>query len=153
MCHDHSCTHLSLTFMEKTAPVCNAHSLTSQQRSVREVFPSPMDSPFGSVSCCPKVKKCIKAPILESKSRLNRGEKESGTTINEWDTWPIPRSTVFQVVHEYILVPVAPWTQDFFSWKQGHQLEEKQLLSPCVHQELSGFPLHSQSYPGFEEGV
>ena len=40
---------------------------------------------------------------------------------NEWDTRPIPTSTVLPVVQEYILVPVAPWTQDFY-WQQGHQL-------------------------------
>jgi hypothetical protein len=74
-------------------------------------------------------------------------------TVNEWDTWPILRSTVLRAVHEYILVPVFPWTQDFFFGNRTIGLEKDQVLSPCVHQELSGFPLHSQSYPGFVEGV
>ena len=32
--------------------------------------------------------------------------------MKEWDTRPMPRSTVLQVVHEYCLVPVASWTHE-----------------------------------------
>ena len=42
-------------------------------------------------------------------------------TINEWDTQPIPRSTVLWVIHEYILVPFDSLNPRFFSWKWGHQ--------------------------------
>ena len=38
-------------------------------------------------------------------------------TINEWDTLPIPRSTVLWVVHYYILLPVTPWI--FFFLEMG----------------------------------
>jgi hypothetical protein len=86
-------------------------------------------------------------------SRPNRGEGQSGMTITEWDSRSIPRSTVLWVVHEYILVPAAPRTQDSFLANGGIGLEEDQVLSPCVHQELNGFPSHSQSYPGFREGI
>ena len=81
--------------------------------------------------------------ILESKYHPNRGVRTIWHDHNEWDTPLIHRSTVLQVLHEYILGPVALLTQDFFSWEQGHELGGDQVLSPFVYQELSGFPLHS----------
>ena len=59
--------------------------------------------------------KLICAPTLVSKSRPNKGQGHSGMTMNEWDTWPTPRSTVLQVVHEYCFIPVAPCTHEVLS--------------------------------------
>ena len=42
---------------------------------------------------------------------------------------------------------------EFFFFENGAIGLEDGVLKPCVQQELRGFPLHSQSYPGFKEGV
>ena len=51
-------------------------------------------------------------------------------TINEWDTWLIPRSTVLLVVHEYILVPVASRNPRSLLGNGAIGLEDR-VLSPC----------------------
>ena len=55
------------------------------------------------------------APILVSKSLPSKGQGLSGMTKKEWVTSPVPKLTVHWVVQGYLLVPVAPWTQEDFS--------------------------------------
>ena len=45
-------------------------------------------------------------------------------TINEWDTQSIPRATALLGDHEYILLLMAPHTQDFFLGYGAIVLEE-----------------------------
>ena len=64
-------------------------------------------------------------------------------TLNEWATHPIPRSTVLRVVHEYILVPVASWTQDLFL-ETTHWLERPSVEPVCPPRTESVSLLFSQ---------
>ena len=67
-----------------------------------------------SVILGPSGSKWIWAPIFVSKSLPSRGQGLSGMTRKEWETFPVPKSTVLWVVQGYFLMPVAPCTQDVF---------------------------------------
>jgi hypothetical protein len=58
----------------------------------------------------------------------------------EWDTRPIPKSTVLWVVHEYCLAPMATWTQDFL-------LDNGPSAYMCTEHRAAVFTRKSRDFP------
>lgn len=49
--------------------------------------------------------------------------------------------------------PLAPLHPQVFVGDRSFHLEQDRMLASSVHQELGGFPLHSQGYFGLREGT
>lgn len=60
--------------------------------------------------------------------------------MNKWVTRPIPKSTILQVVHEYFLVPLAPWTQDFLEDSSPSPFMSTECWTPVSTRNFRGFP-------------